>query len=140
MEGSSTFRFPEWFDRARMGVDRMGQHLMDGETVTTVAGVVRLLQRAAALEWARSDADGPRSPRQLSALGIDVVAGDARDLLPQGCDLEGPVPPGEDPAGLLRSAEALLHTLTDGPVPSVFSRLADRVGDLVWEVTDRADR
>jgi hypothetical protein len=117
----------------------MDQHLMDGETAATLAGVVRLLRRAAELEWGRSDAEGPRSARQLSALGIDVVAGDFLDLLPGGGDLDGPVPPGDDPAAFLRSAQSLLLTLAGGPDPSTFIRLAGRVGDLEWEVSNDAD-
>ncbi|MEO6082569.1 MAG: hypothetical protein ABIQ18_05615, partial [Umezawaea sp.] len=121
----------------------MDKRVMDGETAETaetVAGVVRLLQRAAVLEWARSDAEGPRSARQMSALGIDVLVGEALDLLPTGLGVGGPVPPGDDPAGLLRSAESLLLTLVGGPGASAYSRLAGRVGDLVWELNAHASQ
>ena len=55
---------------------------MDGETTETVAGVVRLLRRAADLAWKRADAEGLRSPRQLMALGIDLLVEEVRNLLP----------------------------------------------------------
>ena len=47
---------------------------MDGETAETLAGVVRLLRRAAEVVWAAADAEGAGSPRQLLALGIDLAA------------------------------------------------------------------
>ena len=47
----------------------MDMEQMDAEVVETVAGVARLLRRAAELAWLRSDAAGPRSSRQLLALG-----------------------------------------------------------------------
>jgi hypothetical protein len=40
---------------------------MDADTAETVAGVVRLLHRAAELEWLAIDTDGAGSPRQLLA-------------------------------------------------------------------------
>jgi hypothetical protein len=56
--------------------------VVDGETTETVAGVARLLRRAAALAWMRADAEGPRSSRQLVALGIDLVVEDVRTCCP----------------------------------------------------------
>ena len=44
---------------------------LDTEVVETVAGVARLLRRAAELVWTQADAAGPRSSHQLLALGID---------------------------------------------------------------------
>src|SRR5215212_6613716 len=87
----------------------MGRQRMDAETAETVAGVVRLLRRAAELVWAAADAEGAGSPRQLLALGIDLAADEARNLLPDAIPLDGPVPVGDEPAGLLRSAEQLLR-------------------------------
>jgi hypothetical protein len=41
---------------------------MDADTAETLAGVVRLLRRAAELVWAAVDADGAGSPRQVLGL------------------------------------------------------------------------
>ena len=79
---------------------------IDADTAETVAGVVRLLRRAAELVWAAADAEGAGSPRQVLALGIDLAADEARNLLLDAIAVEGPVPVGDDPAGLLRSAES----------------------------------
>ncbi len=68
----------------------MGMEQMDAEVVETVAGVARLLRRAAELAWLRSDAAGPRSPRQLLALGIDSAADEALGVLPRRARLDGP--------------------------------------------------
>lgn len=54
--------------------------VMEGETAETL-GVVRLRRRAGELAWVRAEAEGPRSARQLVALGIDLAAGEARNLL-----------------------------------------------------------
>jgi hypothetical protein len=48
---------------------------LDTEVVETVAGVARLLRRAAELVWTQADAAGPRSSHQLLALGIDFGGG-----------------------------------------------------------------
>jgi hypothetical protein len=58
----------------------MNQQRMDADTAETVAGVVRLLHRAAQLVWEAADADGFRSPRQMLALAIDLAADEARNL------------------------------------------------------------
>jgi hypothetical protein len=50
---------------------------MDTEVVETVAGVARLLRRAAELVWTQADAAGPRASHQLLALGIDSAADEA---------------------------------------------------------------
>ena len=84
---------------------------MDADTAETLAGVVRLLRRAAELLWAAVDAEGAGSPRQVLALGIDLAADEARNLLPDAIAVEGPVPVGDEPAGLLRSAEQLLRRI-----------------------------
>jgi hypothetical protein len=90
----------------------MSQQRMDADTAETVAGVVRLLRRAAELVWAAVDAGGAGSPRQVLGLGIDLAADEARNLLPDVIPVDGPVPVGEEPAGLLRSAEQLLRRVT----------------------------
>ena len=90
----------------------MGQQRMDADTAESTAGVVRLLRRAAELAWSQADAQGPSSPRQLLALGIDLAADEARNVLPDGVNIDGAVPVGVDPVGLLRSAEQLLRRLS----------------------------
>jgi len=85
----------------------VGMEQMDAEVVETMAGVARLLRRAAELAWLRSDAAGPRSWRQLLALGIDSAADEALGVLPRRARLDGPTPVGDNPAELLASAEQL---------------------------------
>ena len=63
--------------------------LWNSEDVETLAGVVRLLRRAAELSWRQADAGGPRSPHQLFAVGIDVAADLAANLLPAGSGWRG---------------------------------------------------
>src|SRR5215218_5160840 len=89
----------------------MSLQRMDADTAETVAGVVRLLRRAAELVWAAADAEGAGSPRQLLALGIDLAADEARNLLPDAIPVDGPVPVGDEPAALLWSAEQLLRRI-----------------------------
>jgi len=72
----------------------MSLQLTDADTPETLAGVVRLLRRAAKLAWAAVDADGTGSPRQVLALGIDLAADEARNLLPGDIGVEGPAPVG----------------------------------------------
>ena len=87
----------------------MSRQRMDADTAETLAGVVRLLRRAAELVWAAVDTDAAGSPRQVLALGIDLAADEARNLLPDAIAVDGPAPVGDEPAGLLRSAEQLLR-------------------------------
>jgi hypothetical protein len=77
------------------------KHAMDVDTAEALAGVVGLLGQAALLAWAAKDRAGARSPGQLFAFGVDQ----ARHLVPDGTDIDGPVPVGGEPAGPLRSAE-----------------------------------
>ena len=112
---------------------------MDADTAASVAGLVRLLWRASVLVWAQADIQGPRSSLQLLALGIDAVADDARKLLPARFEVNGPVPVGDDPAGLLRSAEQLLRHLTASGAPAALEGLRVRVVELVWEANTGAD-
>jgi hypothetical protein len=109
---------------------------MDGETAETIAGVVRLLRRAGELSWVRADREGPRSSRQLLALGVDLVAGEARNMLADGVDIAGPTPAGNDEIGLLRSAEQLLDTITGVPTAADTGPLRVRVAELVREACD----
>jgi hypothetical protein len=90
----------------------MSRQRMDADTAETVAGVVRLLHRAAELMWAAVDADSAGSPRQMLGLGIDLATDEARNLLLDAIPVDGPAPVGDEPAGLLRSAEQLLRRVT----------------------------
>jgi hypothetical protein len=105
---------------------------MDAETSETVAGVVRLLRRAAELVWVAIDTDGG-SPRQLLALGIDLAADEARNLLPDAIPIDGPVPVGAEPATLLRSAEQLLRRVATREMATGLDGLLARVANLIWE-------
>jgi hypothetical protein len=111
----------------------MSRQRMDADTAETVAGVVRLLRRAAELVWAAIDADGAGSPRQVLGLGIDLAADEARNLLPDAIPVDGPVPVGDEPAGLLRSAEQLLRRVTTPGAGPGLHCLRTQVADLVWE-------
>ena len=113
--------------------------MVDGETAETLAGVVRLLRRAAALAWMRAGAEGPRSSWQLVALGIDLAAGEVRNLVPDSVGVAGPAPVGNDEVGLLRSAEQLLGTIIGVPAAAEAARLRVRVADLVGEANLRAN-
>jgi hypothetical protein len=106
---------------------------MDADSAETVAGVVRLSRRAAELVWAAVDADGAGSPRQVLALDIDLAADEARNLLPDAIPVDGPVPVGDEPAGLLRSAEQLLRHVTTLEAGTGLHVLGTQVADLVWE-------
>ena len=112
---------------------------MDADTHETLAGVVRLLRRAAELVWAAVDADGPGSPRQVLALGIDLAADEARNVLPDAIAVEGPVPVGDEQAGLLRSAEQLLRRIDTPGADTAMRGLRARVADLVWEANTGVD-
>ena len=67
----------------------MSLQRIDVDTRETVAGVVRLLRRAAELVWLVLDIDGVGSPRQVLASGIDVAADEARNLLQDATSIEG---------------------------------------------------
>ena len=116
----------------------MSLERMDAETAETVAGVIRLLRRAAELVWAAVDAEGAGSSRQLLALGIDLVADEARNLLPDAIRVDGPVPVGDEPAALLRSAERLLRRIGTPGAWTWLDGLRTRVADLLWEANTGA--
>jgi hypothetical protein len=111
----------------------LNKHAMDVDTVEALAGVARLLRQAAVLAWASVDRAGARSPGQLLALGVDLAADQAGHLVPDGTDVDGPVPVGEEPAGLLRSAELLLRRLAPIAASDAVDDLRATVADLVWE-------
>jgi hypothetical protein len=106
---------------------------VDAETAETVAPVVRLLRRAAELVWAAVDADRPGSSRQILGLGIDLAADEARNLLQDATPIDGPVPVGDEPAGLLRSTEQLLRRVTSPGAGTRLDGLRTQVSDLVLE-------
>ena len=112
----------------------MSSQRIDADTAETLAGVIRLLRRAAELVWAAVDAEGVGSPRQVLGLGIDLAGNDARNLLPGAVSIDGPVPVGADPAALLRSVEQLL--LQRIAIPggwAALDGLRAQVAHLAWE-------
>ena len=111
----------------------MNKHAIDVDTAETLAGVVRLLQQAAVLAWAAADRAAAGSAAQLVALGVDLAADQVRHLVPDGTDIDGPVPVGDEPADLLRSAELLLRRLTPIAAPDAIDDLRATVADLVGE-------
>ena len=111
-----------------MGIEQMG-----AEIVETVAGVLRLLRRAAELTWAQAESGGPGSSWQLLAFGIDSAADEAAGLLPRRARLDGPTPVGDNPAELLASAEQLLRQICVEGAPARLLGLKALVAELVWE-------
>jgi hypothetical protein len=116
----------------------VGMEHLDAEVVETVAGVARLLRRAAELVWTQADAAGPQSSHQLLALGIDSAADEASGLLPRRAQLDGPTPVGDNPAELLTSAAQLLGRVCVVGAPSRLLDLRALVAELVWEANTRA--
>jgi hypothetical protein len=116
----------------------VGMDQLDAEVLETLAGVMRLLRRAAELAWVLAEEGGPQSSRQLLALGIDSAADRASSLLPRRARLEGPTPVGQNPAELLASAEHLLQQICLKGAPSQLLSLRDLVGELVWEANTSA--
>jgi hypothetical protein len=119
---------------------RVNKDAMDVDTAETIAGVVRLLRRAAVLAWAPQTRAGVGSPRQLLALGVDLAADEARQLVPVDTDLDGPVGVGDDPAGLLTSASLLLCRLTALGASDALLDLQAAVANLVWEANTGVTR
>jgi hypothetical protein len=115
----------------------VGIEQLDAEVVESVVGVERLLRRAAELAWAQADEGGPRSSRQLLALGIDSAAAEASSLLPRRARLEG-TPVGQNPTELLASAEHLLHQICLEVAPSRLLSLRALVGERMWEANSSA--
>ena len=107
---------------------RLDKHAMDVDTSEALAGVVGLLRQAALHAWAATDRAGARSPGQLFAFGVDLAADQARDLVPGVIDIDGPVPVGGEPAGLLRSAEQSVG----GLMASLDSYHLDLVVAVLW--------
>ena len=112
---------------------------MDVDAAETIAGVVRLLRRAAVLAWAAADRADAGSPRQLLALGVDLAADDAPQLVPVDTDLAGAIPGGDDPAGLLTSAWLLLRRLAAPGASGALLDLQTAVANLAWEANTGVD-
>jgi hypothetical protein len=106
---TSRLKFVASLDGLLSNGELVGMEQMDAEVVETVAGVARLLPRAAELAWMRSDAAGPRSSRQLLTLGIDSAADEALGVLPRRARLDGPTPVGTTQLIFLASADQLLR-------------------------------
>lgn len=111
---------------------------MDLETARSLAGVVRLLRRAAELVWEQVDASGPGSARQVLALGIDLAGDEAAALLSGTVPVAGPVPVRADPRDLLRSAERLLSLLPTAAAEPAVRSLRVQVRELVREANTGA--
>ena len=81
----------------------------------------------------------PRIARGLDRLGscslwvVDLAADQARQLVLDGTEIEGPVPVGDEPTGLLRSAELLLRRVAPMAASDAVDDLRATVADLVWE-------
>src|SRR5215213_5237109 len=112
---------------------------MDADTHETLAGAVRLLRRAAELVWAAVDSERAASPRQVVALGIDLAADEALNVLPDAILVGGPAPVGDEPTGLLRSAEQLLRRIDTPGAGAALHGLRARVAGLVWEASSGVD-
>jgi hypothetical protein len=76
----------------------LDKHAMDVDPAEALAGVVGLLRQAAVRAWAATDRAGAGSPGQFFAVGVDLAADQARDLVPGVIDIDGPVPIGGEPA------------------------------------------
>ena len=119
------------------GTGRVGEVVMDGETAETLAVVVRLLQRAGQLASVRAEGEGPRSPRQLVALGAHLVAKEVRNLLPDGVDEAG-----RRRSGRTRSVccgrRSSCYVRSPLPGCGAAARLGVRVADLVGQANTGA--
>jgi hypothetical protein len=73
------------------------------------------------------------------ALGAELAADEGRNLLPEAIPVEGPVTLGDEPAGLLRSAEQLLRRIDTQGAGTGLHGLRARVADLVWEASTGVD-
>jgi len=111
---------------------RLNKHAMDVDTAETLVGA-RLIRQAPVQAWAAADRAGAESPEQLFALGVDLAAEQARHLVRDGTDVDGSVPDGDGPAGLLSPAELLLRRLAPIGASDAFHDLRATVVDLVGE-------
>jgi hypothetical protein len=109
---------------------RLNEHAMDIDTAEILVGV-RLLRQAGAGARAAADRAGAESPEQLFALGVDLAAEQAWHLIQDGTDVDGSVPDGDGPAGLLSPAELLLRRLARIGASDAFHDPRATVVDLV---------
>jgi hypothetical protein len=118
---------------------RVNKDAMDVDTAETIAGVVRLLRRAAVLAWAPQTA---RASDRLASCSLwaSTWPDEARQLVPVDTDLDGPVGVGDDPAGLLTSASLLLCRLTALGASDALLDLQAAVANLVWEANTGVTR
>jgi hypothetical protein len=72
-------------------------------------------------------------------LGVDLAADKARHLVPDGTEIDSPVPVGDEPAGLLGSAALLLQRLSPMAASPTLDDLGAVVADLVWEANTIVD-
>jgi hypothetical protein len=105
----------------------LNKHAIDVDTAETVAGVVRLVRQAAVVAWAAAYRAGAESPEQPFALGVDRAADQARHLVTDRTDVDGLVPVGDEPAGVLRPAELLLRRLAPIAASNAFYDLRPTV-------------
>jgi hypothetical protein len=114
-------------------------HGADGHGSRRNGGWSRALtRRAAELAWIEADEGGPRSSRQLLALGIDSAADEGSFLLPRRARLDGPTPVGQDPAEFLASAEQLLRRICVVGAPPRLLGLRALVAELILEANTGA--
>jgi hypothetical protein len=111
---------------------RLNKHAMDVDTAETLVGA-RLIRQAAVKAWAAADRAGAESPEQLFASGVDLAAEQARHLVRDGTDVDGSMPDGDGPVGLLSPAELLLRRLAPIGASDAFHDLRATVVDLVGE-------
>jgi len=85
----------------------------------------------AELVWAGGRRRRCRVTSSSARVGIDLAADEARTLLPDAVPVDGPVPVGDEPGGLLRSAEQLLRRVTTAGAGTGLHVLRAQVADLV---------
>lgn len=111
----------------------------DADAAETLAGVVRLLRRAAELVWAAVDAEGVASPRQVLGWGIYLAGDEAGNLLPDAISVDGPVPVGMNrPVSSAPPSSCCGAPRAREPAPG-FDALRARVAHLVWEANTSVD-
>lgn len=91
------------------------------------------LCRAAQLVWEPVDAEGGGSPQHVLALGIDLAAVQAHDLLADALQIGGPVPVGDQPANLHARLSSCCEASPPQEAGSSYMSSRARVADLVWK-------
>ncbi|HEX3199793.1 MAG TPA: hypothetical protein VHR39_19790 [Propionibacteriaceae bacterium] len=116
----------------------MSRQGMDADSAETLAGVVRFLRRAAELVWAAVDAEGGVASTS-ARVGHRPSRGRRAEPPTDAIPVDGPVLVGDDPAGLLRSAEQLLRRVTTPRAGIGLHALRRQVAGLVWEANTGVD-